>query len=89
MRLTNKMYVIHIDEAYKGDQYSYVQGVYATRKLAEKVFKDHIEDIKKTTNYDTVNEEKDKFEAYDEGWYSENHYTITLEAFDLKGEENA
>lgn len=84
----SKVYVVAVDEAYDSDQHSYNVGVYATRELAEKVFNDYVEDIKKTTNYDTIDQEKDTFEAYDEGWYSESHYRISIEAFNVEGEKN-
>lgn len=89
MKLTNKMYVVHTDQSYDYDQTSYVVGVYPTLEEAKKVFNDHVKDIKSTEEYDTVNEEETRFEAYNEGWYVRDHYLIEINVFDLKGEENA
>lgn len=72
----NKVWVVYVDEAIDNDQSSYIVGVYKTRELAERVVKDHADEIKRVANYDTVEQDGLYFETYDEGWYADNHYCI-------------
>lgn len=73
---SKKIWVVYVDEAIDSDQSSYIVGVYKTRDLAERVIKDHADEIKRVANYDTAEQDSLYFETYDDGWYADNHYCI-------------
>lgn len=78
-----KVYVLLIDEAYDGDQGSFIGGVYATKELARKALNERVAEMEGTTNYDTIDKDEDSYEAYDEGWYAEQHFSATIHEQDI------
>lgn len=83
-----KAYIILIDECVDSDSHSYIEGVYTTKELAKKAFDEIVADEKADTEYDTIEETETTFEAYNEGWYLDNHYTVSIEEEEIKGEDN-
>lgn len=73
---SEKVWVVYVDEVIDSDQSSYIIGVYKARELAEQVVKNHADEIKKNTNYNTAEQDSLYFETYDEGRYADNHYCI-------------
>lgn len=73
----NNVWVVYIDEAFDGDQSSYILGVYKNRGDAEKVLADHAENIKRDCAYDTIEQNTLYFKTFDrDGFYAQNHYCI-------------
>ena len=80
------VYVVYVDESFDLDQSSYILGVYNNVNLAREVKNNYANNIKENCDYNTIEEDENYFETYNDGTYAENHYCIYVVAQEVKGE---
>ena len=82
-----KIYVIVTDEVYDFENFDHKPIAFTKRELAEKEMDAIREGVKEEfeNDFDTFVDGKDGFEMYNDGCYSEGHYSATIYEIDLIG----
>ena len=75
-----------IDEVYDFENFLHTPRVYTDYDKAKADFEDIKEDAKRefADDFNEIEEGKDYFEMYAEGYYSEGHYTIRIDEVEVE-----
>ena len=83
-----KAFVITIDEVYDYEEMGHKPEVFLNEEKAKARFKELVEDAKAEyeETYDDYDSEEynNKFECYEEGYASQNHYYVRLEEVEVE-----
>lgn len=80
----SKVWVVYIDEMVDCDPNVYIAGVYASKERAEEAINDYANEVEKNYSLDNSRRDSLSFEMYDEGWYTETHFSAYAVEMEVK-----